>query len=454
VRDLVTLAVVSSPASSVSSVPPYGRWSAPLANDPVRATVHVPGSKSETNRALVLAALASGPSTISNPLEARDTQLMRDALRALGVEINESPEQWRVTPPREFVGGATIDCGLAGTVMRFVPPIAALAAGSVTFDGDERAYERPMEPLLKALGSLGVTVDGNAAGLPFTLTGRPDLPGGSVELDAAASSQFVSGLLLVGARFAGGLEIRHTGGPLPSEPYVHMTVAMLRERGVQIGDEAGRWRVAPGPIAPRDVTIAPDLANAAPFLAAAAITGGSVTVPNWPRDTRQAGDAIRDVLAAFGAQVTRVHDSVTVAGTDELHGVKLHLSHASELVPVAAAIAALADGNSSIGGVEHIRGHETDRLSALTQELKALGATVHEHRDSLTIHPRLLGGATWHTHGDHRMAHAGALLGLVVADVELDDIGCVAKTMPEFVELWTRMLADSDQASAAAPTSA
>ena len=230
-----------------------------------------------------------------------------------------------------------------------------------------------------------------------------------------------------------------------------MTVAMLRERGVEVDDSRpGHWRVSPGPIAPRDVTITPDLSNAAPFLAAAAITGGSVTVPNWPRDTHQAGDAIRQVLTGFGAHVTRVHDSLTVAGTDEIHGYRLNLSHAGELVPVAAAMAALADGTTHIHGVEHIRGHETDRISALARELKALGARVHETRDGLTIHPRLLGGATWHTYADHRMAHAGALLGLVVDDVEIDDIGCVAKTMPEFVALWTRMLGDADAASDAA----
>lgn len=417
----------------------------------MRATVHVPGSKSETNRALVLAALAGGPSTIDNPLEARDTRLMRDALRALGVEITEEPGRWRVAPPAEFTGGGSIDCGLAGTVMRFVPPLAALARGPVAFDGDERAYERPMQPLLEALTGLGVTIGSDAARLPFVLNGRPDLPGGAVSVDAGASSQFVSGLLLAGARYADGLDLRHVGGPVPSEPYVAMTVAMLRERGVEIDDsQSGRWRVRPGPIDPMDVTIAPDLANAAPFLAAAAITGGSVTVPNWPRHTHQAGDAIRGVLTEFGANVTRVHDSLTVAGTDEIHGVKLDLSAASELVPVAAAMAALADGNSVLHGVEHIRGHETDRLAALAAELQALGAHVHETRDGLNIHPRLLGGATWHTYADHRMAHAGALLGLVVGDVEIDDIGCVTKTMPEFVDLWTRMLSDSDAASGSA----
>lgn len=420
--------------------------------------MRVPGSKSETNRALVLAALADGPSTITNGLEARDTQLMRDALRGLGVQVDERDDTtWRVTPPTHFTAGASIDCGLAGTVMRFVPPVAALAAGPVVFDGDDQAYGRPMSPLLTALAALGVSFgptgadrasDRLPATLPFTLIGRPDLPGGAVDLDTGASSQFLSGLLLAGARYAKGIEVRNVGGPVPSEPYVAMTVTMLRERGVQVDDsEPGRWRVSPGPIAARDVVVAPDLANAAPFLAAAAITGGSVTVPNWPRHTDQAGDAIRWVLGHFGARVAQVHDSVTVAGTDKILAVDLDLRQASELLPVAAAMAALADGTSHLRGVGHVRGHETDRLAALAANLNALGAHVRETRDGLTVHPRLLGGAPWSSYADHRIIQAGALIGLVVEEVEIDEIEGVSKTMPEFVDLWTRMLADADAAS-------
>ena len=440
---------------------PAGPWVTPIANDPVRAIVRVPGSKSETNRALVLAALASGPSTITNGLEARDTRLMRDALRALGVQISElETGLWRVAPPAEFVAGATIDCGLAGTVMRFVPPVAALAPGRVAFDGDEQAYGRPMAPLLAGLSDLGVPLEADGSGqapqgLPFALTGRPDLPGGRISLDTSASSQFVSGLLLAGARYAEGIEVRHVGGPVPSEPYLAMTVGMLRARGVEVDDhETGRWRVSPGPIAPLDVTIPPDLQNAAPFLAAAAITGGSVTVPNWPEHTDQAGDAIRWMLGEFGALVTQVNNTLTVAGTDEIHAVDLDLRQASELVPVAAAVAALADGTSRLHGVEHIRGHETDRLAALAKNLNALGAHVRESHDGLTIHPRLLGGATWNSYADHRLIQAGALLGLVVEDVEIDDVAGVAKTMPEFVTLWERMLSESDAASDSAGSSA
>ena len=427
-------------------------WPAPQAPVPVTATVAVPGSKSETNRALVLAALASGPSTIVNGLDARDTQLMRDALRALGVVVDDAAgaDGWRVTPPATFIGGATVDCGLAGTVMRFVPPLAVLADGPVAFDGDAQAYGRPMRPLLDALRDLGaqVSVDADGEGLPFTVTGRPDQAGGTVTLDASTSSQHVSALLLVGARLAGGLEVVHSGPPVPSLPHIAMTVAMLRERGVEVDDsQADRWAVAPGPIAPRDVVVEPDLSSAAPFLAAAAVTGGSVTVPHWPSETLQPGDQLRDVLSVFGADVALSEAGLTVTGTDQLLGSDLDLSGASELTPVVAALAALARDTSHIRGVGHVRGHETDRLAALRAELEAMGARVHETHDGLTIHPRLLAGGTFHTYADHRMAQAGALLGLVVADLVLDDVACTSKTMPTFVAQWRRMLDDSVAAS-------
>jgi 3-phosphoshikimate 1-carboxyvinyltransferase len=404
----------------------------------------VPGSKSETNRALVLAALAGGPSAITNGLEARDTALMRDALRTLGVRITEDGDRWRIKPPTRFTGGGTIDCGLAGTVMRFVPPLAALADGPVEFVGDAQAERRPMDPLLQALTTLGATVESPDGRLPFRVTGRPDLPGGVVTVDASASSQFVSGLLLAGTRYAAGVEVRHHGPPIPSRPHIEMTVAMLRSRHVRIDEsDPNRWVVTPGPIAARDVTIEPDLSNAAPFLAAAALTGGAVTIPHWPGSTHQPGDLIRDILTAFGAEVRFDERGLTVHGTNHIHGVDLDLRGASELTPVVAAVAALADRTSHIRGVAHIRGHETDRLAALEADLHRLGSSVHQTDDGLTIHPRLLGGDRWSTYGDHRMAQAGALLGLVVPDVELDDIDCTAKTMPEFERLWLTMLDDS-----------
>jgi 3-phosphoshikimate 1-carboxyvinyltransferase len=396
-----------------------------------------------------LAALATGPSVITGGLEARDTQLMRDALRTLGVRIEESGDQWQVTPPTSFRAGGTIDCGLAGTVMRFVPPIAALADGMVRFDGDQQAYARPMAPLLGALKLLGARVDGNGYTLPFALTGNPRLAGGDITVDASGSSQFLSGLLLAGARYAAGIDIQHVGGEIPSRPHVQMTLEMLRARGVDIDDTApDRWIIPPGLIQPLDVTIEPDLSNAAPFLAAAAITGGTVTIPNWPVATLQPGDAIRNILEDFGARVDLAGSSLRVEGTDQIHAVDLDLSASAELTPVVAAVAALADDTSHLRGIAHIRGHETDRLAALETELDRLGSHVRQTHDGLTIHPRILGGDLWHTYADHRMAQAGALLGLLVPEVVLDDIGCTSKTMPEFEQLWTKMINDSVQAAA------
>lgn len=425
--------------------PSAAPWPAPVAPVPIHATVSVPGSKSETNRALVLAALADRPSVVTGGLQARDTALMRDALRALGVTITEAGDRWLVTPPATFRGGVTIDCGLAGTVMRFVPALAALADGPVRFVGDPQAESRPMAPLLDALTALGVEVSTERGpGLPFTVHGTPEVRGGPVTVDASTSSQYVSALLLVGARLPDGLDLHHVGPPVPSLPHIAMTVAMLRDRGARIEDtEPDRWRVARGTLAAHDVTVEPDLSNAAPFLAAAAITGGMVTVPHWPARTQQPGDEIRDILQAFGAEVTWFEGALTVRGTDHLHGIDRDLRQASELTPVVAAVAALADSTSHLHGIGHIRGHETDRLAALDAELSALGVGVTEEQDGLTIHPKLLGGASWRTYADHRMAQAGALLGLVVPDVELDDVGCTAKTMPDFVDLWTRMLEDS-----------
>jgi 3-phosphoshikimate 1-carboxyvinyltransferase len=343
-----------------------------------------------------------------------------------------------------FAATGDIDCGLAGTVMRFVPPVAALAAGATRFDGDEGARIRPMAGLLDGLVAAGASVDRGANGLPFTITGRPDLPGGPVVIDSSASSQFVSGLLLAGARFANGLDLRHEGPSVPSRPNIDMTVQMLRDRGVRIDEpEPDHWIVAPGSITGGEFVIEPDLANAAPFLAAAAVTGGTVSVPRWPQKSHQPGAAIADVLALFGAEVDLDGDVLTVQGTDKLEAVDLDLHDASELTTVAAVLAALADHTSHIHGVAHIRGHETDRLAALETDLTGVGADVRQTDDGLVIHPKLLRSNTWLTFADHRMVTAGALLGLVIDDIELDDVGCVSKTMPDFVDLWTTMLADS-----------
>lgn len=422
---------------------PSPDWTCPAADGRVDAIIDLPGSKSLTNRFLVLAARAGGISRLRAPLRSRDTLLMAEALRSLGVQVDDvEGDDWLVTPA-EAMGEATIDCGLAGTVMRFVPPLAALARGPVQFDGDPHARTRPMGPALEALRALGVDIDDDGRGaLPFTVRGTGSVRGGSVTLDASASSQFISALLLSAPHYDEGVTIHHEGKPVPSQPHIDMTVEALRDAGADVDDsDANTWRVEPGPLNPLDVQIEPDLSNAAPFLAAALVTGGRVRIASWPQHTTQAGDEIRDILDEMGADVSLARDGLTVSAADGFSGVDVDLHDASELTPVVAALAALAEGPSLIRGVAHIRGHETDRLAALARELGSLGAQVTETEDGLHIVPRPLSPAMFHTYGDHRMVMAGAVMGLAVPGVIVEDVGTVAKTLPTFTDLWADMLA-------------
>jgi len=423
-------------------------WPAPVASGPVVATVALPGSKSLTNRYLVLAALAAEPSRLRAPLRSRDTMLMAAALASLGTEIADAPasgsfgDDWLVNPA-PLRGSTTIDTGLAGTVMRFLPPVAALATGDVAFDGDPRARERPMGPIVASLRALGVEVeDGGTGRLPFTVHGKGGVRGGTVGIDASASSQFVSALLLAGARFDEGLTLRHEGPPIPSEPHVTMTVEALRDVGVVVDEpEDDVWRVEPGRIGGLDVMVEPDLSNAAPFVAAAAVTDGEVRIAGWPQYTTQAGDALRDLLDQMGADVSLDRDGLTVRGTGELYGIDADLNAAGELTPVVAALAALAESPSHLRGIAHLRGHETDRLKALATELNRLGGDVTETDDGLVVRPRRLHGGTFGTYDDHRLATAAAVLGLRVPGVVVENVGTTAKTLPGFTDLWTGMLA-------------
>lgn len=432
-------------------------WAAPTAAGPIDGRVEVPGSKSVTNRALVLAALAAEPTTLSRPLRARDTELMVAALRSLGTSIvdvgTSGPDagpgaggggDWLVTPA-PLGGGATIDCGLAGTVMRFVPAVAALATGPVGFDGDEAARRRPMAPVVDALRALGVQVeDGGRAALPFTVHGTGSVRGGRVEVDASGSSQFVSGLLLAGCRFADGITVRSTGA-VPSGPHIDMTLAMLVERGVRATRvDAGCWQVEPGLPSGGLVAIEPDVSNAFPFAAAALATRGRVRIAGFPMQSRtQPVAQALAVLTALGAQVSAVGDGLLVDGSAGVRGADLDMSAVGELVPVVAALAALAGSPTSIRGVAHLRGHETDRLAALTRELGRLGADIRETDDGLALRPMAataLHGGEFETYADHRLATAAAVLGLVVPDVRVVDVETTAKTLPGFVRLWTGML--------------
>jgi len=416
-----------------------------LARGPVDAQVRVPASKSLTARALVLAALADGPTLIRGPLRARDTLLMAEGLRALGIALDdEGPAgDWRVTP-RPLRGGGAIDCGLAGTVMRFLPPLAALADGPVSFDGDPAARQRPMGPLLAALRALGVTVDdGGQGALPFTVHGTGAVRGGHAAIDASSSSQFVSSLLLAGCRFDGGLELEALG-PVPSRPHIEMTLAMLNDAGVPAEETApGRWSVAARRPRAGRLAMEPDLSNAAPFLAAAVVCGGRVTVRDWPLATTQPGDDLRRILPLMGAVEARLDErGLAVVGDGTAHGVDLDLAHAGELAPTLAALAALADSPSTLNGIGHLRGHETDRLAALAAELNALGGRVQQTPDGLLIEPAPLRGGVFHTYGDHRMATAGALLGLRVPGILVEDVETTAKTLPGSTDLWAGMLAE------------
>lgn len=418
-------------------------WPAPLAEGPISATVRLPGSKSLTNRFLVLAALADGPSRLRSPLRSRDTLLMADALRGLGVHVEDDLDgvDWLILPSGPD-GGSEVQCGLAGTVMRFLPPLAALADGPVRFDGDPQARVRPMSPMLSGLRQLGVEVTSPDDRLPFTVDGSGGrLHGGLLELDASMSSQFVSGLLLSAARYPDEVRITNTADVVPSLPHIAMTLETLRDCGVAVDDSTpGQWSVAPGPIGPLDVHVEPDLSNAAPFLAAAIVTQGRVQVPGWPQRTTQGGDQLRDLLDQMGAEVTLDEDGLTVVGTGELYGIDADLSEVGELVPVIAALCALAESGSQLRGIAHLRGHETDRLAALTAELNALGSEVTETDDGLRIKPAALHGGLFHSYHDHRMATAGAVIGLAVPGVLVENVETTAKTLPGFTSLWADML--------------
>ncbi|MDQ0677823.1 3-phosphoshikimate 1-carboxyvinyltransferase [Arthrobacter pascens] len=442
----------STAAVSQDSPEAAPHWPAPFATRPVNATVTVPGSKSLTNRFLVLAALADGPSRLRAPLHSRDSALMIEALRKLGATITEVPGDGAFGPDLEVIPlsqevpspRTRIDCGLAGTVMRFVPPLAALRNGVSVFDGDPHARERPMGTIIEALKALGVPVAGEDGGtpasLPFAVEGTGEVQGGHLVIDASASSQFVSALLLVGARFTEGLHLEHVGKPVPSLDHINMTVAVLRGAGVSVDDSVpNHWVVAPGPIRAFDQRIEQDLSNAGPFLAAALASGGTVRIPGWPADTTQVGDLWRSILADMGAEVSLVDGVLTVTGGSEIKGADF--AETSELAPTVAALCALATGPSRLSGIAHLRGHETDRLAALVTEINRLGGDAEETSDGLVIRPAKLHAGVVHSYADHRMATAGAILGLAVEGIQVQNIATTAKTMPDFPRLWADMLA-------------
>jgi 3-phosphoshikimate 1-carboxyvinyltransferase len=431
-------------------------WPAPFRGDKkVSARVVIPGSKSVTNRALILAAQATSPSLLKRPLISRDTELMVAGLRAMGIGIKDVQVDgdlaWEITPA-PLRGPAKVDVGNAGTVMRFLPPLSALAQGDISFDGDPRSYERPLGPVIAALEDLGIEIEhGGRYSLPMVVKSKGEIPGGALTIDASASSQFLSALLLIAPSTRDGIVATHKGGPLPSMPHIDMTVQMLRDFGaeVTVDKSANSWSVSAGALQGQDLVIEPDLSNAAPFLSIAMVCGGSITIADWPEVTTQPGDQLREILAAMGAKISRNNDKnqggLTITGGESIHGIDIDLHDVGELTPAIAALAALADSPSHLRGIGHLRLHETDRLAALTREINSLGGNVVEDETSLHITPhgamgKGLHGGTFHTYEDHRLATAGAVIGLVIPGVEIENVATTRKTLPDFPGLWQSLV--------------
>ena len=427
-------------------------WPAPFrGRNSVSARVIIPGSKSVTNRALILAAQAQAPSILKRPLISRDSELMVAGLKAMGVGIStlefNGDLAWKVTPAN-LQGPAKVDVGNAGTVMRFLPPLSALATGDISFDGDPRSYERPLAPVIAALEELGIEIEhGGRYSLPMVVKSKGVIPGGSLTIDASASSQFLSALLLIGPSTTNGITATHKGGALPSMPHIDMTVQMLRDFGAEVTVDKGvqSWSVAAGRLNGVDLVIEPDLSNAAPFLSIAMVCGGSITIADWPKETTQPGDQLREILTQMGAQVSLSGDGLTITGGESIHGIDIDLHDVGELTPAIAALAALADSPSHLRGIGHLRLHETDRLAALTREINLLGGDVVEDETSLRITPAGrfgtgLHGGTFHTYDDHRLATAGAVIGLVVPGIEIENVATTRKTLPDFPGLWQSLI--------------
>ena len=426
-------------------------WSAPFrsgitsASQPLKAKISIPGSKSATNRALILAAISKTPSRLRKPLSSRDADLMVKGLRSLGCKINEIKTtegfDYEITP-QKLSGPCQIDVGNAGTVMRFLPPIASLATGLVHFDGDARSHERPLEPVIKALEQLGISIEhGSKYRLPLTINGSGQINGGEIQIDASASSQFISALLLLGPATKNGLTVKHTGKSLPSMPHIEMTIQMLRKFGAIVEVDQNSWTIRSGELHGQDLTIEPDLSNAAPFMAAAMVCGGSVEILDWPKSTSQPGDQLRDIFAKMGARIEQNGEGLKIFGSGEINGIDIDLHDVGELTPTIAAVAALASSPSTLRGIGHLRLHETDRVAALANEINNLGGDVTEGPGELLIKPtNLVAAQIFKSYEDHRMATAGAIIGLAVKDLIVENIETTKKTLPNFPGMWQEML--------------
>lgn len=415
----------------------------PVTSGPLAAIAPVAGSKSETNRALILAALASGVSRLRGVLRSDDTDACVEALRTLGVVIERGSADEVVVHGEggAFVATeASVWCGDAGTCARFLPPAAALGHGSIAFDGTDQLRGRPLGVTLEALRSLGAEIDADATGLPFTLGAR-GLVGGTVEVPSAQSSQPLSGLLMAAAGASGRVELHAPG--LVSRAYVAMTIDLMAHFGVhveRVGDD--RFVVEPQRYLAADLEIEADASAASYFFAAAAVGGGSVTVPNLTRHSRQSDVGFVGVLASMGCAVDETTHGLRVERdrSAPLRGVDVDMNEMSDTFMTLACVAPYAESPVTIRNVAHVRVKESDRIHAVVTNLRALGVEVDERDDGVTVYPSRPHAGRISAFGDHRIAMSFAVLGLRTEGVVIEGAECVAKTVPDFFDRWERLL--------------
>jgi 3-phosphoshikimate 1-carboxyvinyltransferase len=403
---------------------------------PLDAIIRPPGSKSLTNRALIVAALAQGPSELRGALDSEDTRVMIEGLRRLGItiEVDSTRGQIQIEGCAGRLPATSADLFVAnsGTTIRFLTALTALGHGTYRLDGAPRMRARPIQDLLDALGQVGGDARSETGnGCPPVVVRAAGLRGGRAKVRGDISSQFLSGLLMAAPYAAAPVELE-ISGPLVSQPYIRMTLAVMRDFGVAIAeDDLTRFRVTPAKYQGRDFIIEPDASAASYFFAAAAIAGGRVTVLGLSRDSLQGDVAFCDCLAQMGCEVEHSTDRITVIG-GPLRGIDVDMNAISDTVQTLAVVALFAAGPTTIRNVAHIRHKETDRIGNLAPELRKLGAEVEEWPDGMRIAPRPLRGAEIATYRDHRMAMSLALVGLTIPHVVIQDPSCTEKTYPDY----------------------
>lgn len=398
--------------------------------------IEIPGSKSITARALFLAAAAEGTSTLIDPLVSDDTEAFLQGLNDLGYATDIQPGRWTIQgrPAGPSADGAAVFCRDGATTARFLPALAAAGTGTFRFDASEQMRRRPLAPLTRALEQLGAEIHfkGQKDHHPFDLTANR-LEGGEITLDSGISSQFLTALLLAGPLTEQGLSIHVTD--LVSEPYVQITMEMMKSFGVSVDARNGVYQIPRKDYSAQDYTIEPDASSASYFFAAAALLGEEVTVANLGTNSLQGDLGFVDVLATMGAKVHKAAGSTTVSGNAQLKGVTVNMRDISDTMPTLAAIAPFADGPTRIVDVYNTRVKECDRLEACAVNLRKMGITVETGRDWIEIQPGTPRSAEISCFGDHRIAMAFSIAGLRIdGGVTLDDAGCVKKTFPTFHE--------------------